>query len=290
MPIALHTETSRPLDEAEILREARAMNLAPGGGAGQAQLMAALYRPGIELTEMTRLIAGEPALALRTLKVANSAYYRRCGEVGTVDRAVQVLGATAVKGIAAAACLDRLVSHNPGLAASEAARLRRHSIAVAMCAQALARRCARALEAEAFMAGVLHEVGVLVLWTLRPDTMARLAQGQADAPELGVSHGRAGQLVMQAWQLPLWLQLTVDSHHAGQDDQPWPEGMAGELCAITRLADVLARRLGFGQASSPDGDDNGPALQRCGLAEDDLDALSVGLVEDIESFIAAVSA
>ena len=290
MSIALHTDTSRTLDEAEILKEARAMNLAPGGGAGQAQLMAALYRPGIELTEMTRLIAGEPALALRTLKVANSAFYRRCGEVGTVDRAVQVLGATTVKGIAAAACLDRMVSHHPGLAASEAARLRRHSIAVAMSAQALARRCAPTLEAEAFMAGVLHEVGVLVLWTLRPDAMARRAQGQVDEPTIGVTHERAGQLVMRAWQLPVWLQLTVGAHHAGATAETLPEGMAGELCAVTRLADLLALRLGFGHATTPDDDDHDAALQRCGLSEDDLAGLSDGLADEIEAFIAAVAA
>ena len=143
MSIATLSQSSAKLDDAEVLTQARAMNLAPGGGVGQAQLMGALYRPGISLAELTALIAGEPALALRTLKVANSAYYRRCGEVGTVDRAVQVLGATTVKGIAAAACLDRVMTAHPGMAAAEAARLRRHCIAAALAAQAWPACCTR---------------------------------------------------------------------------------------------------------------------------------------------------
>ena len=285
MSIATLSQSSAKLDDAEVLTQARAMNLAPGGGVGQAQLMGALYRPGISLAELTALIAGEPALALRTLKVANSAYYRRCGEVGTVDRAVQVLGATTVKGIAAAACLDRVMTAHPGMAAAEAARLPRHCIAAALAAQALARRCAPALEPEAFMAGVLHEVGMLVFWALRPDVMARqLAQGEVH-PDLGISHAHCGQLVMQAWQLPVWLQLSVAHHHAGA----LPEGMAGEMCAITRLADALASRTGHGLGDDDEHADMDLALARCGLVEADLEALAAELPEAVEGFLGALN-
>lgn len=285
MSIATLSRSSAKLDDAEVLAGARAMNLAPGGGVGQAQRMAALYRPGIELAELTALIAAEPALALRTLKVANSAYYRRCGEVGTVQRAVQVLGATTVKGIAAAACLDRVMTTHAGMAAAEAARLRRHSIAAALAAQALARRCAPALEAEAFMAGVLHEVGMLVFWALRPDEMARQAALGLARPDLGLSHAHCGQLVMHAWQLPVWLQLTVAHHAAGG----LPEAMAGDLCAITRLADALATRSGFGLGDECARADLDLALARCGLSEADLDALAGELPDSVEAFIGALN-
>ena len=81
MSIATLSRSSATLDDAEVLAQARAMNLAPGGGVGQAQLMAALYRPGISLPELTALIAGEPALALlgramARLDLSARAYHR----------------------------------------------------------------------------------------------------------------------------------------------------------------------------------------------------------------------
>lgn len=239
-----------PLTEAEVLAEARAMQLAPGGVVGQAQLLAALYRPDLEFDELGRLVAGDPALSARTLRVANSAFYRRSGEVGTVSRALQVLGMATVKGIAAAACLDRAVSAQAGAAGEEAKRLRRHSLEVACAAQLLARQVRPALEAEAFMCGVLHDIGMLVQWKLRAHQMAESrARGQLETAgaSVGVSHERCGELLTHAWNLPEWLQTAIARHHHGE----LPAGDAGDLSTITRLAESMVGDIDASMTQPP---------------------------------------
>lgn len=242
-----------PLTEAEVLAEARAMQLAPGGVVGQAQLLAALYKPDLDFDELGRMVAGDPALSARTLRVANSAFYRRSGEVGTVSRALQVLGMATVKGIAAAACLDRAVTTQAGAAGEEARRLRLHSLEVACAAQLLARQARPALEAEAFMCGVLHDIGMLVQWKLRTHQMAECrARGQLEAAgaAVGVSHERCGELLTHAWNLPDWLQTAIARHHQGT----FPAGDAGDLAALTRLAETLSGDLDVpATRSTPDG-------------------------------------
>lgn len=254
-----------PLTEAEVLVEARAMQLAPGGVVGQAQLLAALYRPDLEFDELSRLVAGDPALSARTLRVANSAFYRRSGEVGTVSRALQVLGMATVKGIAAAACLDRAVSAQPGVAGEEAKRLRRHSLEVACAAQLLARQACPALEAEAFMCGVLHDIGMLVQWKLRAHQMAECrARDQLEhaGAAVGVSHERCGELLTSAWNLPEWLQTAIARHHHGE----LPAGDAGALSAITRLAEAVVGQLDV-SSTAPATDEGSPADGGRSLAE-----------------------
>lgn len=266
-----------PLTEAEVLAEARAMQLAPGGVVGQAQLLAALYRPDLEFDALGRLVAGDPALSARTLRVANSAFYRRSGEVGTVSRALQVLGMATVKGIAAAACLDRAVSAQAGAAGEEARRLRRHSLEVACAAQLLARQVRPALEAEAFMCGVLHDIGMLVQWKLRAHQMAESrARGRLEfaGAVVGVSHERCGELLTHAWNLPEWLQTAIARHHHGD----LPAGDAGDLAAITRLAEAMAGDLDASTtAPAPEGGaaaSGGPALAERHGAELDRLALT----------------
>lgn len=291
LPAAAPPEPEAPLGDAEIMAQARALQLAPAGGAGPVRLMASLLRPDLAIPEITRLVAAEPALALRTLKVANSAFYQRCGEVGTVDRAVQVLGAATVKGIAAAACLDRGLTAQPGAAAAELGRLRQHSLAVACAAQAIARAVCPELEAEAFMAGVLHDMGLLAMWALRPRTMAwRSARGEPLDAQAD-THARCGQLLMQAWQLPAWLQQAVLLHHRG----PLPESKAGVLCAITRLAESMADRLGHGLAIEASPPDSAEAALRDALRRLDTDEAALlpvlePLAGQIEQFSAALNA
>lgn len=135
------------------------------------------------------------------------------------------------------------------------------------------------------MAGVLHEVGMLVFWTLRPDEMARqLAEGHA-AHDPGIGHARCGQLVMQAWQLPLWLQLAVAHHHEGA----LPSGMAGDICAITRLADDMAARMAFGLDGDNAQADLDLVLSHCKVTGVEVDALVSELPESVEEFIGALS-
>ena len=222
------------------------------GSAGAPRLLALLCDPEVDVDDVLDALRSEPALTARVLKVANSPYYSQRGHVGTLDRAVQVLGLGSIRGIAAAACLDRAMPARAGQA-FEPQRFRQHSLAVAIAAQQLSKALRAGLDSEAFMAGLLHDIGILVLAQADAPAMAGFQPPEqvpvADAllserSHFGADHAEAANRLVQAWSLPDWLLAPLTAHHA-------PVAVAvgvglAVLPALISLADHLADRAGFG--------------------------------------------
>jgi putative nucleotidyltransferase with HDIG domain len=240
-----------PITPAEITAAAKALG-ATGGGTGTAQLLSLLYDEQVEVDQVLKRLNAEPTLAARVLKVANSPFYRRAGTVGTVDRAVQVLGLAAIRGIAAAGCMDRLPM--PALArALDAEQFARHSLAVATAAQALSKRAGAGVDGEAFMAGLLHDIGIVLLARLRPQEVALASQIampdaaaglQAELDMIGADHTQCAAQLAKTWGLPGWLVDTLRGHH-----MPACSGhLSGidALPALLALADRAAHDAGIG--------------------------------------------
>ena len=270
-----------------LVAAARALG-ASGGGAGAARLLGQLYDPDLAVERVLSCLNSEPALAARVLKVANSPYYRLSGSVGTVDRAVQMLGLSAIRGIAAAGCLDRLTPTRAGTA-FEPEAFRRHSLAAACAAQHLARACGAGLEGEAFMAGLLHDIGLLLLVKADAEAMASFQPPACDSSasalaaeraHFGTTHEDCASLLVRAWSLPGWLQVGLCDHHANRP-LPAERPLRGvqSLPALLALADHCAHRAGYplwpvcGSEPLPE---LGEAL---GLSAAQIDAVVVGLPE-----------
>lgn len=233
-----------PLTEPEIVAAAMRMRLAAGGGAG-VRLLPRLLDPCLTLEALARMLGAEPALATRVLRVANAPYYGQAGHVATLARATRLLGLDALRGIAAAACFDSVNLASLRQPAPDAAAFRRHSLAGGMAVQALARRVAPDLAEEAFIAGLLHDLGLLMLWRLRPGTMAAQASHPETTTSSGIDHADCGRLLMQTWSLPATLCTAIAQHEHGGDDSP---GARPNLTGLLRMGHALAIGAGFGLA------------------------------------------
>jgi putative nucleotidyltransferase with HDIG domain len=281
------------LTEAEILVAARA--LGPSGAAG-ARLVASLLDPDLILGELARRIESQPAIAARVLRVANSAYFGFAGTVSTLDRAVQVLGLSSVKGAAAAACMDRMVTAGPGASAFNIEQFRLHSLAVAQLAAVLAQEVTPALAEEAFMAGLLHDLGVVIQWRLRPQGLSQLLQGpvatdpsitdpereEAEVRLVGASHTQCAGVVLRAWQLPGALVEAVVRHHGGD------HGASPTLAALVAAADRLAAMCGFGLPSDGPADADGREMVRAwGVDDMRVDAMMARLPDQVAALSVA---
>ncbi len=279
------TEALAPPPAATAERLQAAARALATANAGASRLVALLVDPDVDVERVLAELDRDPALAARVLKVANSPFYGRAGQVGTVRHAVALLGLTAVRSIAAAGCLDRLVPARGG-PAFRAERFRRHSLAVAVAARELARLLHPDVAAEAYMAGLLHDVGVLVLLRAAPEATARFdAQAgpddglQAERDALGATHEDAGRLLAQAWQMPPWLVAALAGHHAARQHAP-AEGDAplAALPALLGLADALACRAGLGLWPADEAD----AVPPPALAAEALQALVDGLPAQVD--------
>ena len=271
----------------EIVAAARVMGVS-GGGRGTAALLALLYDTDVDVGEVLRCLQSEPGLAALVLKVANAAYYRQTRSVGTMDRAIQVLGLSAIRGIAAAGCMDRMSI--PALGRGlDAGRFRSHSLAVATAAQTLSQRAGAGVDAEAFMAGLLHDIGIVLLARLRPQAVANVGELsatdaaallQAETDLIGANHAACGALLADAWSLPAWLGAALQAHHLPRSGA-LVSGVDA-LPALLALGDYAAHQAGYGLwpicATVPD-----PAwAASIGLDETTCSEVAAGLVDSLQ--------
>jgi len=202
------------------------------------RLLQVLTQPDVDVQyqQLRELLRVDPALAVRVLKVANSAFYGS-RSISSIDRALTVLGAVAVAGIAMAARFDGSIAAgcaDPGRFRD----LRRHSLMTAVAAKRLAARAAvTPWDGEsAFLLGLLHDLGWLV--QLQIERERRLRPHEAGAP---ASSGRTEHALLSAalfahWQLPAQFIDAARFHHHLPETEPASFGSAllavAEQCAM----------------------------------------------------------
>jgi putative nucleotidyltransferase with HDIG domain len=187
----------------------------------------------IQYQQLRELLRVDPALAARVLKVANSAFYGS-RSITSIDRALTVLGAVAVAGIAMVARFDaNLAPQSPR--ASEFRALRRHSLMTAVAAKALAARAENSQwdREAAFVVGLLHDLGWIVQVQLEPERPLRRENAAAFDP---AEHSLLSAALFAHWQLPTQFIDAVREHHHLTHSGPKSVGRAllavAEQCAM----------------------------------------------------------
>lgn len=207
------------------------------------QVLAIVRDPEYSIDTLVAVVRTDPALTARLLRLCNAASYGRVGDVRTVGDAVAYLGTRNLVKLVLVSCASTLFQAAGNSQYADAACLWRHSLAVATGAQWLARRGGCEQPDAAFTAGILHNVGKIVLSQLEPARSVEVAPG-ADLCELeqrwfGIDHATAAGVVAETWQLPGELRFALGHHHdpaAWSDDSPLP--------ALLATADVLAMQQG----------------------------------------------
>jgi HD-like signal output (HDOD) protein len=255
------------INSAAILKAA-SMSGVMGAGTGRApRLLAALCDSEISAAEVAALIGQDPALSLRVLRVANSAYYGQSRSINSIDRALSLLGLDSVRGIAAAACLDRVLTIGANTPTADLQGMMRHSRATATAAEALAHIGHPARAADAFITGLLHNVGTIV----------QLHLDVPHAPDI-IGHEECAAVIFSAWNLPEPLIVATLHHH-----RPLAAPQAHrDLATLVHLGASLALAGGYTFALEPASMALDPAaIAQLGLEEDQIAAVAAALPERV---------
>jgi len=210
------------------------------------KLQEVLAEQNYDVKEILELIESDQALTAEVLRVSNSPFYGGLSEVTTVRQAVVRIGGPEVVRLAMAATEKKSYQVQSSELAGYMPDLWEHSLGVAMAAKWLAKKLGYLeLENEAFIAGLLHDVGKLLLIRVCDDLMSngrvtRNIPGTLILEILEAGHCKHGASLLEHWSLPEDYRLVVEHHHDEQVDDGMP------LLLLVRLADLACRRLGVG--------------------------------------------
>jgi putative nucleotidyltransferase with HDIG domain len=219
------------------------------------RLIDAIACPGTSSEEVARILSLDPSLTARTLRLANSDFYGFPRKVGTVELAVVVLRPNTIRDLVlGASVFQTLGERDAGMEG-----LWNHSLACGVAARSLAERCGYRLSGEAYAAGLLHDIGKVVLRQTDPERLQAviamvLDQGEpmeeAERGLFGSSHAEVGAWLAERWGLPADLVEAIACHH-----RPEAATRNRKLAALVHVANSLTERAGFswpkGAASRP---------------------------------------
>jgi putative nucleotidyltransferase with HDIG domain len=208
------------------------------------ELLGSIDEENVDISVLARKVSLDQALTAKTLRLANSASSGLQVRVTTIQQAITYLGFQATRNLITAAAVTGCFPAGkcPGF---DHRAFWRHSIATAACAKVLARRM-RLNQDFAFTAGLLHDIGRLVLVTGFPERYsAVLARRQREDRQLldverellGVDHVMAGALLAQHWQFSDTMHHAIAYHH-----EPEAPG-AGFLATIVHVANAIVHAL-----------------------------------------------
>lgn len=200
--------------------------------------------PKSTLLDLEEAVSLDPTLSAQVLKVANSPFYGLRREVGSVQRALFVLGFDATRDMAMALTMMAMAdSERPGRRG-----LWRHSIRVGAAAQQLGQMARDVDPREAFVTGLLHDLGKLILLEIEETTYLSMALSRSpdhidqEQSRYGFDHALLGGRCLEIWGLPEAMCLAVRDHHLAPASDPSP------MAALIHLADEMEWGLYSGAA------------------------------------------
>ncbi|MFT3686883.1 MAG: HDOD domain-containing protein [Phycisphaerales bacterium] len=184
--------------------------------------------PNSTAQDLHAVISKDPALCTRILKVVNSAFYGLPGQIGSINRAIVLLGLNAVKNIAIAASLSKMFKGGQLTANFSAKDLWTHSLAVGTATKLIAEQMKLGLVDEAFLTGLLHDVGIMVemQWdrTKLGEVLDKTAKAPAGSSSLafeetvfGANHQEFGAAPSEKWKFPKSFTNVIGYHHRPMD-------------------------------------------------------------------------
>jgi putative nucleotidyltransferase with HDIG domain len=202
----------------------------------------------VDMEKIVELVSYDKSIAAQCIRMANSALFMRASPAGTVRSAVMSLGMWRVRDLLFSNSLSKVIPHDKWVV--DPAVFWKHSLGVALVSRKFAEMIDYPDPEKAYLAGLLHDIGVLVNCMVVPEefraTTEKAAREQipldeAEQSTLGFTHSDSGRILANAWKIPGDIADAVELHHRVGDPQ-----RGGPLVALVNLSDLLCRMRGLG--------------------------------------------
>ncbi len=218
------------------------------------ELFSKMNNPDVSVPQLAEIVSRDQALSAKILKLVNSAFYGYKSEINTVNRAMVILGFRTIRNAALAIGVFDYVAGGEAGAMFNLESFWRHSLATASICKVLGRETGIKQQEETFIAGLLHDVGKLIMLKHFQDDFLEVCRRQRETGStwheveqdlLRVDHSRLARAVLRSWNFPPNLVEGVCYHHVMDAGASYPK-----LVALVHLSDYLAYELGMGAPAS----------------------------------------
>lgn len=242
------------------------------------KLLALCRSDAASIADYSQLVAKDAGLAGRVLAIANSAAHQRGSPRAGLEQALMVLGVDTLKSLVIGESVAQVFNAFAGRDTTGIIDFWRHSLTTAVVARELASRLSYAHAEEAYLAGLLHDVGRLALLSAAPKEYRphfaaadddRLCE--AERSDLQITHAEAGAWLIERWQLDSFLADSVLYHHE-------PARALEAAHPLVRIV-LLANRLAVG---GPDSPAVAEACSLCGMSPLELEKVSEAAAGQVE--------
>ena len=214
------------------------------------KLLASLAKDDIMVTELADWIEKDTVLTGNVMRMVNSAAYGRMGTVASVRHAITILGTNRLRNIVLGLSVCNMMAQLKLPTGWSTKQFNLHAVAVANMSDLIVQNMAVEYAEGAFVAGLLHDVGKLLLAVSCPEEYADVIavakrEGRelfdVEVAQLGFSHAELSQKVLESWKLPLPVQVAARFHHNPDNDDSAP-GLTA-LSRALQLADFTVNAM-----------------------------------------------
>jgi HD-like signal output (HDOD) protein len=215
------------------------------------KLMSAMNSQRSSISHISTIISQDAGLSIRLLRIVNSAFFGFPRKIDTISRAVQIVGVEQLRDLVlATSVMDSFERIPDGLVTMES--FWKHSVGCGVAARALANLCHEANIERFFVAGILHDVGRLIIFDRLPEKAKEIVEAVKTSRDsmykieknvLGFDHAAVGGALVNAWRLPASLEEIIADHHRPMAAQRYVRDTA-----IVHLADIIAHAMQLGSS------------------------------------------
>jgi HD-like signal output (HDOD) protein/CheY-like chemotaxis protein len=236
------------LGDAKLRQVLGRVDSLPSPSAVILELRATMARDDVDIADVDSVISSDVGMSAKVLQLVNSAFFGLARHVDDIRDALAYLGLDVVHELVVATEVFRSAEQITGLPRTLVEEVRAHSTAVALAASLLAE--GTPLHQQAFVSGLLHDIGWLALAAQVPEALpgmaARVAQGHilhdVELDVFGATHADVGGYLLSLWGLPTGIAEAVARHH---DAELMPHRVL-DLPHLVHLADIMASTAGLG--------------------------------------------
>ena len=247
--------------------------------------------------DLEKVISFDQSIASKVLRIANSAYYGFPQEISTIHRAIVILGFQTVKGLALGSSIFETFFRQGEDSCFDRTAYWLHSIACSRCAMTLGKQVGGVDPEEAFLAGLIHDIGMVVMDQVLHENYGQFLKRAVDCEgplsrlerdTCGFDHADVGAWLAERWKFPPSLSNSIRNHHSVLES----DESLRRLVAVIHLADFCSNEAGLSVTEGNDGCEvQEEVLEMTGVSRENLTDLSDHIREErdqIEAFFRAM--